>query len=56
LLSIIQELLSLYYGIGEFVSGKSREGAWGKKVIDQIPDQPQQELPGLLGFSATNSK
>ena len=51
-----RELLSLYYGIGEFVSRKSREGAWGTRAIDQISNQLQQELPGLRGFSAANIK
>ena len=51
-----RELLSLYYGIGEFVSKNSREGAWGTGAIDQISNQLQQELPGLRGFSAANIK
>ncbi|MDD4631856.1 MAG: PDDEXK nuclease domain-containing protein [Proteiniphilum sp.] len=51
-----RELLSLYYGIGEFVSRKSREGTWGTGAIDQISNQLQQELPGLRGFSAANIK
>ena len=28
------ELLSLYYGIGKYVSENSRNGAWGTSAID----------------------
>lgn len=45
-----KELLSLYYGIGEFVSENSREGTWGTGAIDLISNQLQQELPGLRGI------
>lgn len=51
-----KEQLSLYYGIGEFVSKNSREGTWGTGAIDLISEQLQQELPGLRGFSASNIK
>ena len=51
-----KEQLSLYYGIGCYVSKNSREGFWGKGAIDAISLQLQKELPGLRGFSATNIK
>ena len=51
-----KEQLSLYYGIGCYVSKNSREGFWGKGVIESISQQLQKELPGLRGFSATNIK
>lgn len=51
-----KELLSLYYGIGCYVSKNSREGFWGKGAIDAISRQLQKELPGLRGFSAANIK
>ena len=34
--SVNKEQLSLYYGIGKYVSANSREGFWGKGVIDVI--------------------
>lgn len=43
--------LSLYYGIGLYVSAHSREGYWGTGAIDAICEQLQKELPGLRGFS-----
>ncbi|MCI5716296.1 MAG: PDDEXK nuclease domain-containing protein [Bacteroidales bacterium] len=51
-----EEQLSLYYGIGCYVSKNSREGFWGKGAIEAISLQLQKELPGLRGFSAANIK
>ncbi|MDR2585447.1 MAG: PDDEXK nuclease domain-containing protein [Prevotellaceae bacterium] len=51
-----RELLSLYYGIGEYISVSSRKGTWGTNAIEVISDKLQKELPGLRGFSATNMK
>lgn len=51
-----REQLSLYYGIGYYVSKNSREGFWGKGAIEAISQQLQKELPGLRGFSAANIK
>lgn len=55
-LSVNKEQLSLYYGIGCYVSRNSREGFWGKGAIETISEQLQKELPGLRGFSAANIK
>lgn len=51
-----QEQLSLYYGIGRFVSEHSRKGYWGTGAIAQISKQLKYELPGLKGFSEENIK
>ncbi len=51
-----KEQLSLYYGIGCYVSKNSREGFWGKGAIKTISQQLQKEMPGLRGFSASNIK
>ena len=50
------ELLSLYYGIGRYVSANTRNGTWGSDAIGQISKQLQEQLPGLRGFSETNIK
>lgn len=49
-------LLSLYYGIGRFVSANSRKGTWGTGAIASISDRLQKEMPGLRGFGARNIK
>ena len=51
-----KEQLSLYYGIGRYVSENSRTGFWGKGAIEQISSLLQKELPGLRGFSVSNIK
>ena len=54
--SVNREQLSLYYGIGKYISKNSRNGFWGKGAIETISQQLQRELPGLRGFSAANIK
>ncbi len=54
--SVNKEQLSLYYGIGCYVSENSRKGFWGKGAIEQISAMLQKELPGLKGFSSRNIK
>ena len=46
------EMLSLYFGIGQYVSYKTATEKWGTGVIDAISRRLQQEMPGLRGFSA----
>lgn len=53
---INREMLSLYYGIGRYISANSREGFWGTGAIRTISDRLRKELPGLKGFSETNLK
>lgn len=46
--------LSLYYGVGLYVSANSRQGTWGTGAIQSISEQLRRELPGLRGFSTQN--
>ena len=48
------EELSLNFGIGAYVSNRSRQEKWGMSIIDSISEQLRRELPGLRGFSARN--
>lgn len=48
------EMLSLYFGIGRYVSHKTKMEKWGTGVIDSISAQLQKEMPGLRGFSSRN--
>ena len=50
------EQLSLYFGIGRYISEHSRKGFWGTGAIEQISERLQKELPGLRGFSARSIK
>lgn len=48
--------LSLYYGIGRYVSVNSRQGTWGTGAIANISRQLHRALPGLRGFGEANIK
>lgn len=48
--TVNREQLSLYYGIGCYISEHSRKGYWGTGAIERISEQLQRELPGLKGF------
>lgn len=50
------EQLSLYFGIGKYISKNSRNGFWGTGAIVNISQQLQKELPGLRGFSCESIK
>lgn len=50
------EQLSLYFGIGHYISEHSRTGYWGKGAIKSISEQLQRELPGLKGFGERQLK
>ncbi|MBQ6925053.1 MAG: DUF1016 family protein [Kiritimatiellae bacterium] len=52
--SVNEKQLTLYYGIGKYISLNSRKGFWGKGAIDAISDRLQRELPGLRGFTSRN--
>ena len=51
-----REMLSLYYGIGRYISANSRDGFWGTGAIKTISGRLRKELPGLKGFSESSLK
>ena len=48
--------LSLYYGIGRYVSINLQQAHWGAKALDAISERLLRDLPGLRGFSSGNLK
>lgn len=54
--SVNNEVLSLYYGVGRYVSENTRHNKWGKGALKTISEQLQKEIPGLTGFGDTNLK
>ena len=48
--------LGLYFGIGKFLSERTRNAKWGTNALQTISDKLQSDLPGLRGFSVTNLK
>ena len=53
---INKEQLTLYYGIGRYISQNSRIVFWGTGAVAYISNRLQIELPGLRGFSERNLK
>lgn len=51
-----KEMLSLYFAVGKLISDKIKQEKWGAKVLEQLSNDLQKELPGLRGFSASNIK
>ena len=51
-----REQLLLYFKTGKMISDKIKAQKWGAKVLDQISEDLQKELPGLKGFSSGNLK
>ena len=54
--SVNKEVLSLYFGVGRYVSENSRHNMWGKGALKTISQELQKEIPGLTGFGETNLK
>ena len=48
--------LSLYFGIGKYVSENTRTGVWGTGAVENISKSLNSEIPGLRGFSSRNLK
>lgn len=48
------EMPALYFGVGRYVSHKTKSEKWGSGVIDAISVRLQKEMLGLRGFSDRN--
>ena len=48
--------LALYFGIGKYLSNKTRNASWGTNALQSISTTLRKDLPGLRGFSANNLK
>lgn len=55
-LAVNQELLKLYWQIGNDILQRQQQQGWGSKIIDQLAQDLRQAFPELKGFSARNLK
>lgn len=46
-----EELIRMYWNVGEFLSGESQSASFGDAYIDSVADFIQQEFPGIRGFT-----
>lgn len=55
-LSVNQELIKLYWEIGNAVFEKQEEEGWGAKTIEKLGKDLKSAFPSMRGFSLTNLK
>ncbi len=53
-IAVNNELVFLYWEIGNMLSGKMKEAGWGAKVIDRLANDIGNDFPGISGFSPRN--
>lgn len=54
-LAVNQELVLLYWQIGQEILQRQQEEGWGTKVIDRLAQDLKIEFPAMTGFSPRNS-
>ena len=55
-ISVNQELILLYWQIGQEILIRQEQQGWGSKVIDRLSADLRQAFPELRGFSRSNLK
>jgi predicted nuclease of restriction endonuclease-like (RecB) superfamily len=53
-LSVNQELIQLYWSIGESIVQRQVQAGWGKAVVERLSDDLRKEFPDMTGFSTSN--
>ena len=53
-LAVNQELVLLYWGIGNEILMRQREDGWGTKVIERLSHDLRREFPEMKGLSPRN--
>lgn len=48
---INEELISLYWDFGKYISEKVNDANWGDKIIDKLVDFMKREYPTMKGFT-----
>jgi hypothetical protein len=52
--AVNRELISMYWEIGHYISGKCKTGGWGKSVVSDFSRFIQSHYDGIKGFSPQN--
>lgn len=48
--AINNEIIKLYWNIGEYINNKLKSSEWGDKVVSQLADYLKRNKPDLTGF------
>ncbi|MEP1080215.1 DUF1016 N-terminal domain-containing protein [Leptolyngbya sp. PL-A3] len=54
ILAVNQELIALYWEIGQQIVDRQETSGWGDAIITQIEKDLKREMPDLEGFSRRN--
>ncbi len=46
-----EELISLYWDFGKYISEKVNDSSWGDKIVDKLEEFMKREYPTLKGFN-----
>ncbi|SMB80809.1 protein of unknown function DUF1016 [Hymenobacter roseosalivarius DSM 11622] len=49
-----QQQIALYWELGQLIVEKQQQHQWGKRIVETLAQDLQQEFVGLRGFSAAN--
>jgi hypothetical protein len=52
--AVNRELISMYWDIGRYISGKCKTDGWGKSVVSDFSRFIQSRFVGIKGFSPQN--
>jgi predicted nuclease of restriction endonuclease-like (RecB) superfamily len=52
--AVNNELVSLYWQVGEYVSQQITSKTWGKSVVQELANFIQKSEPNIIGFSSQN--
>jgi predicted nuclease of restriction endonuclease-like (RecB) superfamily len=52
--AVNQELIALYWDIGQLIVDRQQAAGWGKSIVEQLAKDIQSEFPGISGFSVRN--
>jgi predicted nuclease of restriction endonuclease-like (RecB) superfamily len=52
--AVNQELIALYWDIGQLIVDRQQAAGWGKSVVEQLAKDIQAEFSGISGFSTAN--
>lgn len=55
-LAVNQELLRLYWEIGNDILARQAEAVWGSRILDHVSADLRRAFPEMKGFSKTNLK
>lgn len=52
--AVNQELIALYWDIGQLIVERQQVAGWGKAIVEQLAQDIRAEFSGITGFSARN--